>query len=203
MAPTSGAAWLAHGRQTIRSAPKSTTDRAPTAAARWLTPESFPRYAVAWLSTPARSGSSGSRRTITRPANRPESDATASASAGPSGAATASRGSAAATPPTAPEKPAAANTRPRRLDLEQRVEPERLEVDGTIHDAERHEKSPDPRLSREDQSVLRPAPPGGAEGGNRQEHVTQRSGMGDERQGRRSASAASWRRPFVASAELE
>jgi hypothetical protein len=39
---TSGSTWWAHGRQMRRSTPKRTTDRVPTAAARWLMPESFP-----------------------------------------------------------------------------------------------------------------------------------------------------------------
>jgi hypothetical protein len=38
---------------------------------------------------------------------------------------------------------------------------------------------------------------------DRQKHVAQGAGMNRECQGRSSATAASWRRPFVASAELE
>src|SRR6266850_2252927 len=40
---TNGSTCFAHGRQINRSAPKSTIDGAPTAAARWLIPESLPR----------------------------------------------------------------------------------------------------------------------------------------------------------------
>jgi hypothetical protein len=90
-----------------------------------------------------------------------------------------------------------------RLGLEQRVEAERLEVHGAIHDAQGFEQPADPRLRRDGQYVPRPLLPENAERRNRQKHVPQRPRMDDERQGRSSASAASWRRPFVASAELE
>jgi hypothetical protein len=42
-----------------------------------------------------------------------------------------------------------------------------------------------------------------AERRDREQHVSQRARMNREGQGRSSATAASWRRPFVASAELE
>ena len=87
-----------------------------------------------------------------------------------------------------------------RFDLEERREPERLEVAGSIHDTERAQEIADPRLRRENERVVRPALLQGAERWDRQEDVAQRSGMDDECQGRRRASAASWRRPFVASA---
>jgi len=84
--------------------------------------------------------------------------------------------------------------------LEQRGEPERVEVDGPIDDPERGEETADPRLRRECQPLVGPAPARRAERRNRQEDVAERAGMDDERQRRSSASAASWRRPFVASA---
>src|SRR5213593_883243 len=86
------------------------------------------------------------------------------------------------------------------FDLEERREPERLDVAGSIHDTERGQKLADPWLRREDERIVRPALPQGAERWDRQEHVTERAGMDDERQGRRRASAAWCRRPFVASA---
>jgi hypothetical protein len=84
--------------------------------------------------------------------------------------------------------------------LEQRGKPERVEVDGPIDDPERGEETADPRLRRECQPLVGPAPSRRAERRDRQEDVAQRAGMDDERQRRSSASAASWRRPFVASA---
>jgi hypothetical protein len=79
------------------------------------------------------------------------------------------------------------------LDLEERCEAERFDVDGAIHHAERGEEAPDPRLRREDQRLGWPALPQRAECRNRQKDVAQRSGMNGERQRRRRASAASWR----------
>jgi hypothetical protein len=84
--------------------------------------------------------------------------------------------------------------------LEQRGETERVEVDGTVDDTERGEETADPRLSGQREPLVGPAPPGCAERRDRQQDVAQRPGMDDEGQRRSSASAASWRRPFVASA---
>ena len=72
-----------------------------------------------------------------------------------------------------------------------------------MHHAEHLEEPADPRLRREDEAVARRGPSKDAKRRNRQEHVPERPGMDRERQGRSSASAASWRRRFVASAELE
>jgi len=87
--------------------------------------------------------------------------------------------------------------------LEQRGQPERVKVDGPIDDTERGQETADPRLRRERQCVVGPAPPRRAERRDRQEDIAQRAGMDDEGQRRSSASAASWRRPFVASAVPE
>jgi hypothetical protein len=84
--------------------------------------------------------------------------------------------------------------------LEQRGEPERVEVDGPIDDSERGEETTDPRLSSQRETLGGPASPGRAERRDRQQDVAERPGMDDEGQRRSSASAASWRRPFVASA---
>ena len=84
--------------------------------------------------------------------------------------------------------------------LEQRGEPERVEVDAPIDDAERGEETADPGLRGEHQLGAGPAPSGRAERRDREQDVTQRTRMDDEGQRRSSASAASWRRPFVASA---
>lgn len=84
--------------------------------------------------------------------------------------------------------------------LEQRGETERVEVDGAVDDTERGEQTADPRLSGQREPLVGPAPPGCAERRDRQQDVAQRPGMDDEGQRRSSASAASWRRPFVASA---
>jgi hypothetical protein len=84
--------------------------------------------------------------------------------------------------------------------LEQPGEPERIEVDGAIDDSERGEEAADPGLRRERQRFVAPASSRRAERRDRQEDVAQRARMDDERQRRSSASAASWRRPFVASA---
>ena len=100
----------------------------------------------------------------------------------------------------APRRPPPLGVDAGGFDLEERREPERLEVAGSIHDTERAQELADPWLRRENERVVRPALLQGAERGDRQEDVAQRSGMDDERQGRRRASAASWRRPFVASA---
>ena len=89
------------------------------------------------------------------------------------------------------------------LGREQRVEPQELEVERSIDDPERFEEPADLRLRRDDQGVTRPLVPESAQGRNRQEHIAQSPGMDREGQGRSNASAASWRRPFVASAELE
>jgi hypothetical protein len=86
---------------------------------------------------------------------------------------------------------------------EQRVEPETLEVERSVDDAQDLEEAADPRLRRDDERIMRSLAPQDAQRGNGQEDVAQRAGMDRERQGRSSASAASWRRPFVASAELE
>ena len=99
---------------------------------------------------------------------------------------------------TAPRRPTA--LRAHATPFEQRGEPEGFEVGGPIHDAERGQEPGDPRLRREHEWVVSPATFQGAERRDRQEDVAQRSGVDDERQGRRSASAASCRRPFVASA---
>src|SRR4029450_5806969 len=86
---------------------------------------------------------------------------------------------------------------------EQRVEPETLEVERSVDDAQDLEEAADPRLRRDGERIVRSLAPQDAERGNGQEYVAQRAGMDRERQGRSSANAASWRRPFVASAELE
>ena len=87
--------------------------------------------------------------------------------------------------------------------LEQRGQPERVEVRGPIDDTKRGQETAHPRLRRESQRVVGPAPSRRAERRDRQEDVAQRAGMDDEGQRRSSASAASWRRPFVASAVPE
>jgi hypothetical protein len=84
--------------------------------------------------------------------------------------------------------------------LEERGEPERVEVDGSIDDPERGEEAADPGLCRERKRFVGPAPSRRAERRDGQQGVTQRAGMDDEGQRRSSASAASCRRPFVASA---
>ena len=84
--------------------------------------------------------------------------------------------------------------------LEQRGETERVEVDGAVDNTKRGEETADPRLSGQRQPLVGPAPPGCAERRDRQQDVAERPGMDDEGQRRSSASAASWRRPFVASA---
>lgn len=84
--------------------------------------------------------------------------------------------------------------------LEQRGETKRVEVDGAVDDTERGEETADPRLSGQREPLVGPAPPSCAERRDRQQDVAQRPGMDDEGQRRSSASAASWRRPFVASA---
>jgi hypothetical protein len=87
--------------------------------------------------------------------------------------------------------------------LEQRGQPERVEVDGPIDDSERGQETANPRLRRESQRLAGPAQSRCAERRDRQEDVAQRAWMNDEGQRRSSASAASWRRPFVASAVPE
>jgi len=92
---------------------------------------------------------------------------------------------------------------PVRVILKEGIEPERLEVDRAIDNTEDFEEPADPGLRRRDQRVTRPGVPQDAKRRDRQEHVAQGAGMNRECQGRSSATAASWRRPFVASAELE
>jgi hypothetical protein len=84
--------------------------------------------------------------------------------------------------------------------LEQRGDPERVEVHGAIDDTQRGEETPDLRLSGQRQPLVGPASPDRAERRDRQQNIAERPGMDDEGQRRSSASAASWRRPFVASA---
>lgn len=83
---------------------------------------------------------------------------------------------------------------------EEGVEAEAVECDTPIDDSERRQELPDSWLGRERQPRVGPPLPDGAQRRNRQEDVTERSGMKYESQGRRRSSAASWRRPFVASA---
>ena len=92
---------------------------------------------------------------------------------------------------------------PVRVILKEGIEPERLEVDRATDNTQAFEEPTDPRLRRCDQRVTRPGVPQDAKRRDRQEHVAQSAGMNRECQGRSSATAASWRRPFVASAELE
>src|SRR5262245_2760139 len=84
--------------------------------------------------------------------------------------------------------------------LEQRGEPERVEIDEPIDDPKRGEETADSGLRGERQLLAGPESPSGAERRDRQQDVPQRPGMDDEGQRRSSASAASWRRPLVASA---
>lgn len=84
--------------------------------------------------------------------------------------------------------------------LEQRGEPERVEVDRAIDDPECGEETADPGLSGKRQPFVGPASPDRAERRDREQDIAKRPGMDDEGQRRSSASAASWRRPFVASA---
>jgi hypothetical protein len=84
--------------------------------------------------------------------------------------------------------------------LEERGEPERVEVDESIDDLERGEEAADPGLGRNRKRLVGPAPSRRAERRDRQQDIAQRAGMDDEGQRRSNASAASWRRPFVASA---
>ena len=84
--------------------------------------------------------------------------------------------------------------------LEERGEPERVEVDESIDDLERSEEAADPGLGRNHKGFVWPAPSRRAERRDRQQDIAQRAGMDDEGQRRSNASAASWRRPFVASA---
>ena len=84
--------------------------------------------------------------------------------------------------------------------LEERGEPERVEVDESIDDVERGEEAADPGLGRNRKRFVGPAPSRRAERRDRQQDIAQRAGMDDEGQRRSNASAASWRRPFVASA---
>ncbi len=74
----------AHGRHPRSARVNSTTLGAPTAAARWLTPESLPRYSAAQASTPAALPAVGSRRRMAVGPSAATRAAAASASAGPS-----------------------------------------------------------------------------------------------------------------------
>ena len=87
-----------------------------------------------------------------------------------------------------------------RLGPEEAVEAERLEREGSIHDAERRKEVADPGLRGERQRLARAPGLEGAEGRDREQDVAQRAGMDGERQGERRARAASCTRPFVASA---
>ena len=84
--------------------------------------------------------------------------------------------------------------------FEEGGEPERVEVDRSIDDPERGEEAADPGLGRERKRFVGPAPSRRAKRRDGQQDVAQRARMEDEGQRRSSASAASWRRPFVASA---
>src|SRR5262245_49753802 len=75
--------------------------------------------------------------------------------------------------------------------LEERGEPQRVEVDGSIDDAERGEQAADPGLGPERKRFVGPAPSRRAERRDGQQDVPQRAGMDDEGQRRSSASAAS------------
>jgi hypothetical protein len=66
--------------------------------------------------------------------------------------------------------------------LEERGEPERVEVDGSIDNPERGEEAADPGLSRERQRLVEPAPSRRAERRDGQQDVAQRAGMDDEGQ---------------------
>ena len=87
--------------------------------------------------------------------------------------------------------------------LKQRVESEPFEIDRAIGHAQDLEETTEPRLRREDERVARRLATQDAERRDREQYVSQRARMNREGQGRSSATAASWRRPFVASAELE
>ncbi len=86
---------------------------------------------------------------------------------------------------------------------EQAVEAERVERDRPVDDAERREKLADPGLGGEEQGLGGILVLDEPERRDREQNVAERARMDDERQGERSARAASCNRPFVASAVPE
>src|SRR5436190_15286607 len=84
MLTTSGRAAAAQGRQARFASAKSATVGVPTAAARWVTPESLPIQSATCARAPASAGSGGSVSVRTRTDRRSRSAATATWSAGPS-----------------------------------------------------------------------------------------------------------------------
>ena len=90
-----------------------------------------------------------------------------------------------------------------RLARQQRIEPERLERERPVRDAERREEAAEARLAREGERLVGARRLQGAERRDGEQDVAERAGMDRERQGRSSARAASCRRPFVASAVPE
>src|SRR5207245_9560650 len=72
-----------------------------------------------------------------------------------------------------------------------------------VHDAERREKLADPGLGGEQQGLEWVPVLQESERRDGEQNVAERSRMDGERQGERSARAASWSRPFVASAVPE
>jgi len=90
-----------------------------------------------------------------------------------------------------------------RLGPELALEAKRVERDRPVHDAERREKLADPGLGGKQQGLEWVPVLQESERRDGEQNVAERSRMDGERQGERSARAASWSRPFVASAVPE